>query len=619
MTEPNSDSSPLDSLRGRWRYMPRFFGLLWGVGRWEVGVMATVAVATGVVPILAVIVLKGLVDSTVLLVSGDGDLSSALLWVTALVAVNVFESVVWEVEDWLTSDLQERLAARVEEILLVKAGSLSLAALERPDLYDQLHRAREALDERLLNSMSQLLRLASVFVTAIAALAYLTTAHPVYPFVLIVGLTPFHVVILAVYRKVWILSRAQTESERLLEYLSGLMTQRPAATEVRLFGLGRYLGERRQALASRLRLEQLNLSREHFNKLGILVSGEQLAYGVVIAGVLAQVVRGGLTIGHFAAYLAAAERLNNAISHAGSSWIRIDANLRYLADLIDYLAIDESRLVDVPAGAGADASASRSPAALSKRSAPTISFSGVGFAYPGTNTLVLDNVDLVVSPGERVALVGRNGAGKSTMAKLMLGLYRPTAGSLRVDGADLAEVEPTEWRKSVAAVFQDYVRFELTARDNIGFGDLPRADDEAAIVSAAVKSDADGFVAALPSRYETVLGRAFDENGQDISAGQWQRLASARAYFRDASVLVLDEPTAALDAKAEVEVYRRFRDMSQGKSVLLISHRLGSARLADRIVFLDGGRITEEGPHDQLMALGGQYAGMYTVQSEWYR
>ena len=599
--------------------MPRFFGLLWGVGRWEVGVMATVAAATGVVPIFGVIVLKGLVDSTVLLVSGDGDLSSALLWVTALVAVNLLESAVWEVEDWLTSDLQERLAARVEEILLVKAGSLSLAALERPDLYDQLHRARQALDERLLNSMSQLLRLVSVSVTAIAALAYLTTAHPVYPFVLIVGLTPFHVVILAVYRKVWILSRAQTESERVLEYLSGLMTQRPAAAEVRLFGLGRYLGERRQALASRLRLEQLNLAREHFNKLGILVSGEQLAYGVVIAGVLAQVVRGGLTIGHFAAYLAAAERLNNAISQAGSSWIRIDANLRYLADLIDYLAIDESRLVDAPAGVDADASASRSPGAISKLGAPTISFSGVGFAYPGTDTLVLDNVDLAVSPGERVALVGLNGAGKSTMAKLMLGLYRPTAGSIRVDGADLAEVEPTEWRKSVAAVFQDYVRFELTARDNIGFGDLSRADDKAAMVSAAVKSDADGFVAALPSRYETVLGRAFDENGQDISAGQWQRLASARAYFRDASVLVLDEPTAALDAKAEVEVYRRFRDMSQGKSVLLISHRLGSARLADRIVFLDGGRITEEGSHDQLMALGGQYARMYTVQSEWYR
>ena len=574
--------------------------------------MVAVSAAAGSVPIVAVIALKGLVDSTVLLITGDGALSAALLWVTALVVLNLLENAIREVEDWITSVSQDRMAARVEERLLVKAGSLTLAAFERPDLYDQLHRARQALDERLFMSMSHLLRLASVSVTAIGTLAYLTTAHPLFPFVLIIGLIPINVVTLTVYRKVWILTLAQTESERVLKYLSDLITQRPAAAEIRLFGLGKYLGERRQALASRLRLEQVGLSQEHFSKAGMMMGGEQITYGLVIVGVLVQVVRGVLTIGHFASYLAAAERFRDAISWAGSSWMRIDANLRYLADVIDYLAIDE---VD----ASVDASTSWSPGVLTDRGAAAISFSAVSFAYPGTDTLVLDNVDLTVSPGERVALVGRNGAGKSTMAKLLLGLYRPTAGSLRVDGTDLAEIEPKDWRKSVAAVFQDYVRFELTVLDNIGFGDLPRADDKAAIVSAAVKSDADGFVATLPAQYETVLGRAFDENGQDISEGQWQRLASARAYFKGASILVLDEPTAALDAKAEVEVYRRFRDMSEGKSVLLISHRLGSARLADRIAFLDGGRIIEEGSHDQLMALGGQYAQMYAVQSEWYR
>ena len=612
MTGSRSDNSHLESLRGRWSYMPRFIGLLWRSGRWEMGLMVAVSVAAGAVPLVVVIVLKGLVDSTVLLITGDGALSSALLWVTVLVVLNLLENAIREMEDWLTSVSQDRMAARIEERLLVKAGGLTLAAFERPDLYDQLHRARQALEERLFMSMSHLLRLASVSVTAIGSLAYLATAHPLLPVVLMVGFIPFHVTTLSVYRRVWILTLAQTESERVLKYLSDLMTQRPAAAEIRLFGLGRYLGERRQALASRLRLEQIGLAREHFRKAGTMLVSEQITFGLVIVGVLVQVVRGVLTIGHFASYLAAAERFRDAISWAGSSWMRIDANLRYLADVIDYLAIDET-------DARADETTSWSPGVLSDRGAATISFSGVSFAYPGTDTLVLDNLDLTVSPGERVALVGRNGAGKSTLAKLLLGLYRPTEGSIRVDGADLTEIESKDWRKNVAAVFQDYVRFELTVLKNIGFGDLSRADDKAAIVSAAVKSDADDFVATLPAQYETVLGRAFDEGGQDISAGQWQRLASARAYFREASILVLDEPTAALDAKAEVEVYKRFRDMSEGKSVLLISHRLGSARLADRIVFLKDGRIAEEGTHDELMAMKGAYAELYSIQADWYR
>lgn len=603
---PSDGESARDSARARWRYLPRLWRLLWALGRRELSFVVACSLVGGLTPLLVLVMLRRLVDSAVGVVTGTRSFRDAALCLLALLAAIFCREIGQLAGRWLGDDIQERLKARAQEQLLRKSGRLSLATFERPAFYDQLQRAQKGLDAGLFRTMESLLPIPSYLVTAASLLCYVGTAHILFPVILSAGLLPLHLAGQRFAQKLYRLEREQTAPQRMLRYLSELMTGRQGAAEIRLFGLQTHLLEKREALCASLQHERLRLARAQLGSFMRATLVEQLTYGFVIAGVVALVAVGRLTVGYLAAYLGAAERFRDAIGFLLHSTRTVDEDLRYIRDLLDYLDIEEER-----------ACARVVPANLDL--VPAIRFERVSFAYPGAARPVLEEIDFTLHPGDHIALAGENGAGKTTLAKLLLGLYRPTGGRITVNGVDLTDIEPHVWRARAAAVFQDYVRYELTARENIGFGDLNLLHDDAALRAAAMKSGADEMIARLPSAYETVLGRAYDAQGQDLSAGQWQTLALARAYLRTALILVLDEPTAALDARTEVDIYRCFHDLSRGKTVLLISHRLGAARLAHRILFLASGRIVEAGTHAELIAHGGRYAQMYAIQSGWYQ
>jgi len=337
------------------------------------------------------------------------------------------------------------------------------------------------------------------------------------------------------------------------------------------------------------------------------------AFGGAMALLLRSAVTGALSVGGFAAALRTTQQLQWNITHLAwqmsGTYVIGGFAAEYLA-FADELRANKKSRAEAAAGASADA-----PSIDAREG---IAFDGASFRYPGAATYALHPVSFRVEPGETIAIVGENGAGKSTLTKLLLGLYPPTEGSVRVFGRDPYGSAGESVRRAMAPVFQDYLRYSISAGDNIAVGDPAAADDRARIRAAAEDAGAAAFVEALPQGYDTILGREW-ENGTDLSGGQWQKLSIARGYMRDAEVLVLDEPTAALDPRAELEVFENFKRVTEGKIGFFISHRLGAARLADRIFVVHGGRLAEIGTHDELMRAGGRYAELFNAQAHWYR
>jgi len=398
----------------------------------------------------------------------------------------------------------------------------------------------------------------------------------------------------------------QTPVKRELDYLRQVGGSKEAAKELKLFGLNSFLTNRFTSLSDEILAQNLRLSRSRLIAASLLSFLSTGGYYGAYVWVIYKTVTRQFNVDQLVF-------LTQTIMNASNNISQIFSTLSSIADqalfLTDLLAFFEMR-----------------PTVVSKPNAlpaprPIISgfeFRNVSFRYPGTERKVLDRLNFRLEPGERIALIGQNGQGKTTIVKLMTRLYDPSAGQILLDGVDLRDYNIEDLRKEIGAIFQDFMKYEMTARENIAVGRIAYLDDTNRIVSAAEQSLADGVIMRLPRHYEQMLGRRF-EGGVDLSGGEWQKIALARAYLREAQVLILDEPTAALDARAEYEVFERFNELTVGKMALFISHRFSTVRMAERIIVLENGAITEEGNHERLVSRGGRYAEMFELQAASYR
>ena len=582
---------------------------IWRLRPVPVSVAVGIAVGSSVAPVLQVAVLGKFVDAAAGVLSGRPWSPSVLYWIAAFAAVTLAVNITAAGLHWISLYLGETFETVSSGQIAQAAGGLPLSRFESPAHFDLLQRARVGSRQHLSQLILNLPLVFAGLLTAAGLVGYVGRDGWEFPVVFIVGVVPLMVLDGRYGRRRWRLSKERTPAERNLSYLEDLMSGQEASSEVRLQGLKKYLRDNWTAQFGQLSEERARAVRGAAFR-GLIGQSyfplTMLAIGVAL---VVKIRSGSLDIGAFAAFFAAVERFSMALWQITTSFGQVRADLPYAADVIEYLSV-----ADAPAGPQPDRRLHRSVRLVP----PRIAFEGVGFTYPGSTDACISEVSFTIEPGECVALVGENGAGKSTLAKLLLGFYEPATGRIEIDGTDLRDVPFDLWRRNVSAIFQDFIRFDRSIGENITYGDIETSGDPQRIEAAAATSGADKVAAGLPDKYETMLGNSFGEQNLDLSAGQWQKVALARAYLRDTSLVVLDEPTSALDPLAEDDVYRQFRRFAEGRSVLLISHRLGVTKLADKVLVLDRGRIVEAGQPATLLSSGGHYARMYDAQAQWY-
>ena len=586
--------------------LPPYFKLIWTTHKGLTLGNALLRMIKAFLPLCMLFVGKEIIDQVVVLVN-DPHGEQTYLW--QMVGLEFFLAVLSDLIgrsiSLLDALLGDLMTNTTSEMIIRHAADLDLYQFEDPAFYDKLERARRYTVGRTV-LLTQALTQVQDTISLLALGAGLVFFNPWLMLLLVVAVIPAFVGENYFNQQSYSLSKNWTPERRELDYLRYIGASDTTAKEVKIFGLTNFLVTRFRELSQVFYIANRKLATRRAFWGGLLAALGTAAYYGAYVFIIAYTLGGAITLGTLTFLAGAFNRMQGMLQGILLRFSGIAEQALYLQDFFDFLAI-VPRITSQPG-------ALPFPTPVKEG----FTFENVSFRYPDAEHWAIRRLSFRLNPGEKLALVGENGAGKTTLVKLLARLYEPSEGRILLDGVDLREYDLHALRAQVGVIFQDFYRFQLSAKDNIAVGRISNRDDMTQIESAADQSLASEVIHKLPAKYDQVLGRRFD-NGVELSGGQWQKIALARAYMRDAQLLILDEPTAALDARAEYEVFQRFSELIHGRMAVLISHRFSTVRMADRILFLENGQLIELGSHDELIALKGRYAELFALQAQGYR
>ena len=596
------------SLKETLKRLLYIYKLVWEARPWILLLMAFMAVFNGIQPLISAYIAKLLLDNLAMAATGTlknfWDLGGLLI---LQIGYQLFIHVIMSVSNMVTRMSSELLVNSIKLKIMNKAKTIDLTYFDMPDFYSKLENANREVGSRPIQVLQSSFSIISILISFLGFIAILGSILPFAPLIIVIMSLPMAVVTYKYRRKMFSYMRRRSKDRRQMDYYSNLLVDKDLVKEVKLFDLSdTFIGK------------YIEIFKTYFNGIKTLIVKEGI-WGIIISAVNStvnggiflmiakRVFDGILTVGDYSLHTNALFSISSSVSSLVSTSASIYEGTLFIDNMIEFMSV-EPKIVSIL----------QVPRKIEKHKSHTIEFSHVSFAYPGTDKLVLKDINLTLCQGDTAVLVGLNGAGKTTLLKLLTRLYDPTEGIIYLDGYDLREYDVKELYGIFGIIFQDFGKYAFTVKENIGFGEKDRINDNESIRQAAKKSNAEQFINNLSMGYDTPLMRVFEQSGLELSIGQWQKIAVARAFFRNSDIIILDEPTASLDPMAEQEIFSQFDSLRKDKMTIFVSHRLSSATVATKIICIENGEIAECGTHRELMDLNGKYAELFNTQAKKY-